>query len=257
MTAPAFQSLDNFRDFGGYPTTDGRHVRRGRLFRSAHHADLTEADLATLAALDCGTIVDLRRPMERQRQPSRRPPDRTCAVLENSLDRTGEAPHVTFLKTQKLTTDSSRRFMTRTYAQMPFAPAHLDLFRRYFDTLAQTDGPVLIHCTAGKDRTGVLVALTHHLLGVHRDDTLADYLMTNTAVNLVERAPAIAQWIETMSGRRPSAEAVVAFLGVEPMFLDAAYAAIDDRHGDVDAYLEQALGVTPDKRAAIRARLVA
>lgn len=257
MSVPAFQSLDNFRDFGGYPATDGRGVLSGRLFRSAHHADLTETDLASLGGLGLGTVVDLRRPVERERQPSRRPAAATCAVLDNALDRTGEASHITFLKTQDLTADSGRRFMARTYAEMPFAPAHLDLFARYFDTLARTDASVLIHCTAGKDRTGLLVALTHHLLGVHRDDTLADYLLTNTAVNLFERAPAIAGWIESMSGRRPSAEAVVAFLGVEPMFLESAFAAIDARHGDLDAYLEHALGVTPDKRAAIRARLVA
>jgi len=257
MSAPAFQSLDNFRDFGGYPTTDGRRVVSGRLFRSAHHADLTETDLAALDGLGLGTVIDLRRPVERDRQPSRRPAGSAGVVLDNALDRTGEAPHITFLKTQDLTADSGRRFMTRTYAEMQFAPAHLDLFGRYFDTLADTDTPVLIHCTAGKDRTGMLVALTHHLLGVHRDDMIADYLLTNTAVDLEARAPAIARQLEKRTGRIASHEAVVAFLGVDAVFLETALATIIERHGSVDAYLEQALGVDVALRDRIGERLSA
>jgi protein-tyrosine phosphatase len=82
--------------------------------------------------------------------------------------------------------------MTALYGEMPFAPSHLDLFAQYFQVLAESDRPVLIHCAAGKDRTGMLAALTHHLLGVSRDDLLADYLLTNVAVDLEGRAPGMA-----------------------------------------------------------------
>ena len=69
----AFEAIDNFRDYGDYATTAGRRVRPGRLFRSAHHARASEADLARVAALNLGAVVDLRRPGERRDQPSRRP----------------------------------------------------------------------------------------------------------------------------------------------------------------------------------------
>ncbi len=257
MTVSTFESLDNFRDFGGYPTRDGRRIVSGRLFRSAHHASLTDADLAAIAALDIRSVVDLRRPVERRRQPSLRPAGVSCAVISNDLDVQDEAPHITFLKTQDLTADSARRFMTTTYAAMPFAPSHLDLFRRYFEILAGGDGPILIHCTAGKDRTGLLVALTHHLLGVRPDDLMADYLLTNTAVRLEARAPDFARQLQTLTGRTPSPDAVVTFMGVEPAYLEAAFAAIAERHGDLDAYLDQVLGVDTVVRDRIHARLLA
>lgn len=253
----AFDALDNFRDYGGYGTAAGGMLKSGRLFRAAHQASVSEADLERLSGLDIGAVVDLRRPVERRRQPSKRAANFSGQVLESDLDEAGEAPHITFLKTADLTPESGRRFMTATYRDLPFAPAHLDLFARYFAVLAEVDRPILIHCAAGKDRTGTLAALTHHLMGVHHDDLLEDYLLTNTAVDLEKRAPDIALQLKAFTGREASHDAVVAFMGVEAAYLDAAFAAIVDRHGSVDRYLEQALGVDAALRDRIAGRLSA
>jgi protein tyrosine/serine phosphatase len=250
-----FDALDNFRDYGDYATSAGRHIAPGRLFRSGHQARATEADLKRLAALEIATVVDLRRPSERRAQPSKRPADFSAAVIESDHDDGGEAPHLTFLRTADLTPESGRRFMTDTYRRLAFEPSHLDLFARYFRALGESDGPILIHCAAGKDRTGLLAALTHHLLGVHHDDMVADYLLTNAAVDLEGRAPGIARQLEAQTGRTASYDAVVAFLGVEPVYLDTALAGIAALHGSTDGYLEQALGVDTALRDRIGARL--
>jgi protein tyrosine/serine phosphatase len=147
--------------------------------------------------------------------------------------------------------------MIQTYRRLPYEPAHLDLFSRYFRALAEGDGPVLIHCAAGKDRTGLLAALTHSLLGVSRDDLISDYLLTNAAVDLEGRAEGIAKKLTEMTGRPASHGAVVAFLGVEAEYLDGAFAEITARHGSLRAYLKQALGVDDALAEGIRARLAA
>ncbi|RZI99616.1 MAG: tyrosine-protein phosphatase [Brevundimonas sp.] len=252
-----FDALDNFRDYGDYATAAGRRVAPGRLFRSAHQARVSDADLEKFAAFDIGAIVDLRRRGERRDQPSKRPAGWTGQVLESDLGFDGEAPHITFLKTSDLTVDAGRTFMTGVYRTLPFDPAHIDLFGRYFRVLAETDQAVLIHCAAGKDRTGTLAALTHHLLGVHRDDMIADYLLTNTAVDLDRVAPRVARQLQDMTGRVAAHDAVVAFLGVEPVYLETAFAEIEARHGSIDAYLEQALGVDAALRDRIGERLSA
>jgi len=251
-----FDALDNFRDYGDYAAGD-RRIRPGRLFRSAHQARASEADLQRLADLGIATIVDLRRPSERRDQPSRRPAGFEGAVIETSHDDGGEAPHITFLKESDLTEASGRAFMTGVYRKLAFEPSHVDLFARYFRALGERDGAVLIHCAAGKDRTGMLAALTHHLLGVGRDDMVADYLLTNTAVDLAGRAPAIARQLETLTGRKASHAAVTAFIGVEPVYLETALDEIAARHGSVDDYLEQVLGVDAALRDRIGARLTA
>ncbi len=252
-----FDALDNFRDYGDYATAAGCRVAPGRLFRAGHQARASEADLERLGALGITTVVDLRRPSERRDQPSKRPTGFSGVVIESAEDDGGEAPHMAFLRTTELTPDSGRRFMTDTYRRLPFESSHLDLFSRYFRALGETEGPVLIHCAAGKDRTGMLAALTHHLLGVHHDDMVSDYLLTNTAVDLERRAPAIARQLEARTGRVAAHDAVVAFLGVEALYLETALTGIAGRYGSTDAYLEQALGVDGALRDRIVERLAA
>lgn len=253
-----FEAIENVRDYGDYATAAGRRLARGRLIRTAHHARATDADLARLTELGVSVVVDLRHPDERRKQPSRRAGAFRGTIVESELDDgEREAPHVTFLRTSDLTEESARGYMTAAYKRIPFEPRHLDLFSRYFQALAETDGAVVIHCAAGKDRTGVLAALTHHVAGVSDSDAIEDYLLTNRAVDLQGRAPAIAAQIEREFGRKASHEAVVAFLGVEETFLQAAFAEIRARYGSLDGYLEQALGVDAALRERIEARLCA
>ena len=250
-----FDALENFRDFGDYATAAGRRVRPGALYRSGHHARVSDGDLERLAAFDIGVVVDLRRPIERAKQPSKRPVGFAGQVLVSDLDAVGEAPHITFLKSADLTPDSGRRFMTGLYGEMAYAPSHVEVFTAYFRALADSDRPVLIHCAAGKDRTGLLAALTHHLLGVGADDMMEDYLLTNTAVELEARAPQMAIQLEKMTGRQASQDAVVAFMGVEAAYLHAAIRSLEDRSGSIDAYLETVLGVDAAMRDRIGERL--
>lgn len=260
MSSPrilSFDAVDNFRDYGDYPTRHGARLTRGVLYRSAHHARATDADLRRMEALGIAVVIDLRRKSERDREPSRRPARFTAQVIDNDIGDVGMAPHLTFVANNDLTPENVRAFMIEEYRRIPFEPRHLDLYRRYFHALAQAPGPVVIHCAAGKDRTGLLAALTHHVVGVHPDDIVEDYLLTNQAARIEERAPQSQEMIAQTTGRRPSLEAVRAFLGVLPEYLEAAFTEIDAGHGALDAYLERALGVDADVKARLRSRLLA
>jgi protein tyrosine/serine phosphatase len=252
----SLEGIDNFRDFGGYATADGRRVRAGRLYRSAHHGQATDADLAAIAALDIAVIVDLRRGEERQRTPSRRHGGFAARLIENDGNEASSDPFVEFIRTSDVSEAAFRDYMLGYYRGAPFDERHLDLFSRYFQALAQDEGAVLIHCTAGKDRTGLLAALTHHVAGVHRDDIFDDYLLTNTVASFERRLPAVAQMIVEVSGRTPTDAAVRTAVSVDAAYLEGAFAVIEARNGSIDAYLEDALGVDAALRAQVEARLV-
>jgi protein tyrosine/serine phosphatase len=142
------------------------------------------------------------------------------------------------------------------YRAAPFDPRYVDLYGRYFRALADTEGAVLVHCAAGKDRTGVICALTHHLAGVHADDIVADYLLTNDPVRVAARAEALRPYIHEHTGRTIPEDALHYAIGVEAEFLEAAFAAMRERHGSVDGYLETTLGLEPELRARIQARVL-
>jgi protein tyrosine/serine phosphatase len=230
------EGVENFRDYGGYAVPGGLRVVRGRLWRSAHHGAATDDDLARIAGLGLTAVVDLRRPTERANQPSRRPDGFAGRVIDCDAGDQAEPPHVAFLRETDLSAESARAFFLDYYRKAPFEPRHLELFGRYFEAL-DMGRPVLIHCTAGKDRTGLLAALTHHLLGVDEADLLADFELTNRAARIETRLPQVTEAMTESLGRRPSETAVRAFLGVDRTYLAEAFGAIRREAGSVEAYL--------------------
>ena len=252
------EAVENFRDFGGYHTADGRRMKSGHFYRSASHGRATDADLEAIEALGLALIVDLRRPAERGRDPARRPAGFAGQVLVNDHEEShDDDPWWNFVKSCDLSEAAFRAYLLDYYRNAPFVPRHVDLFARYFRALADADGPVLIHCAAGKDRTGVLAALTHRVAGVHDDDIVEDFLLTNSPERMAARAPMLGQMIVEATGKTPSEEALRTIMGVEAAYLAEAFRAIEAEHGSVDAYLAAALGVDAALREALEARLLA
>lgn len=254
---PVFEAIHNFRDFGGYAVPGGR-VRRGLLFRSAHYAEATDADLAAFATLKMAAIVDLRRPGERVRYPTRRASACAAQIIAYGVEsHDDEPPHLSFIKDgESLQIAEISRRMTGIYRELAFLPGHVETFSAAFAALAEIDRPLVVHCHAGKDRTGLLVALIHRLLGVNDADIFHDYLRTNTESRIAERVPAIARQIEAATGIALDPAVVAHIYGVERPYLEAAFTAIEAEHGSIAAYLTERLGVTEAQAARIRGRLV-
>jgi protein tyrosine/serine phosphatase len=250
-----FEGIENFRDFGGYDTRFGRPMKSGVLYRSANHAYATDADLDRMAELNLAAIVDLRRKFERDREPSKRWPGFGAAVIENDI--LSDHPDWADLMTGvKVDADWFFRDTLGYNKRAPFEPRHIDLFSRYFRTLAGTEGAIIVHCAAGKDRTGLICALTHHIAGVHPDDIMADYLLTNDEARQRRKIDFLRGWLRDIAGQEVDDAALRVAVGVNPAYLEAAFQAIEDAHGSTDNYLKDALGVDDALRERLHARLL-
>lgn len=249
------EGVRNFRDFGGYETADGGRMRRGLLYRSGHHSEASDADIETLDSLTIIFQADLRRPDERERQPARWSGQE---VFTSDGGREKVSPHVDFLQRVEARAEDAEAWMHAYYETAPFKAHHVELFSGWFDRLAGLgDGEAaLVNCAAGKDRTGILCALTKHVLGVSRADILEDYDLTNTAVDIDGRLPLAQRYFNDQLGKTYPADVYRPFLGVRRDYLETAFAAIEREAGTLDAYLGDKLGVSTNMRAALKRRLV-
>ena len=233
------QGATNFRDLGGYVGHGGRQVRWRRLFRSDHLGGLTAADRAQLAPLRIARAIDFRGEGERAAEPYELPGvarhELTIepTVLQRILDLTASGVPIT--------APLMRRLMGDLYRTLVNDQGHR--FGELFEHLLQSDGPVLFHCTAGKDRTGVAAALILLALGVPRELVMQDYLLTNEVFRRPMSPP----------GAIP-AEAMAVLWHVEQDFLGAALQVVDTDHGGIERYLQQRLGLSPVAVEALRRR---
>lgn len=252
-----FDRVLNFRDFGGWQTADGATIARGKLYRSAAFHDATEADIEKLNAMGLRFLVDLRRPEERAHEPSKWVTE-TCRVIFNDEGAGGQSlpPHLLALMQSDLTPDSTRAYMMSLYREIPFDPRLIGLYRDWFKELGE-GGAGVVHCAAGKDRTGIICALTLIALGVEEDAVFADYDFTNQAVDLEARMPRIQQRMEERLGRTLDSAALRPMLGVHVDYLRQSLEVIDAKYGSALSYIEQELGVGAAERAALKEKLSA
>lgn len=253
------QPLDgvhNFRDYGGYRAAAGM-LRRGFLFRSGQHAGASSTDLDRIHALDLHTVIDLRGDAERASAPCVRHPEFGAEVLFAPGETAGIelAPHEE-AGVGIATAVEAHAAMTRLYENMPFRPVLVRSLQLYMAALAHGEGASLVHCLAGKDRTGLAVALVHDLLGVHPDDIMADYLLTNTAGNQRARIESAAAGIRARYGEAMSDAAIVTLMSVDAAYLDTAMAAIRARHGGIAEYARDVLEIDHEWRERVEARLL-
>lgn len=250
-----FDRVLNFRDFGGWETEGGAKVVRGKLYRSAAFSDATESDIARLDAMGVRFLVDLRRPEERRHEPNKWPGE-SCRVIFNDEGAEGVSlpPHLVALLQSDLSAKSTYDYMMSLYTEIPFDPRLIKLYRDWFAELAE-GGSGVIHCAAGKDRTGIGCALTLMALGVDEETVFADYEFTNAAVDLEKRMPKIQERMEERLARKLDPAALRPMLGVEVDYLRNALQEIRARSGSVDAYLRDVLNVGAAERRALAARL--
>jgi protein-tyrosine phosphatase len=235
----------NFRDLGGYATRFGRPVRWGRVYRSGELTKITEADVADLEGLGLRLIFDLRTSVERTNRPSR--PWGNPRRLHRDYDHSG-ADLPSLVARTDVSADRLRESMFTLYRALPFEQA--DAFRTLFGEMASGTLPLLFHCAGGKDRTGAFAALLHDLLGVSREDILADYLLSNDSIDAART-----RFLNHVGRNDIDPSVWDPLLMVEPAYLEAMFAAIDARHGSTGAWLDW-LGITPADVEAIRANLL-
>ena len=234
-----FEGCFNFRDIGGYKNQDGMRVKKGLYFRTGRQDRMTERDLAQLLDLKISTQIDLRKPDEVLDQG--KGPLVTMGANYINIAVIPEGGSDQLSKLVGDTGISGKRYL----GYLEFGPTS---WLRLFGILAEQENlPVVLHCTAGKDRTGVSTAFLLSVLGVSRDVIEADYLLTNLDT---ERQ---ADFIEKTSGYPEGYDrkSMITAAGVPEDAMSDFLDGVESKWGSVIEYLEK-IGISREQMEKVR-----
>jgi protein-tyrosine phosphatase len=228
----------NFRDLGGYPAKDGRTVRWRRIFRSNHLGHVTDADIEVLRGLGLKNAFDFRGAEERMAA--------MCRLEEVAVHSLPIEPTVAAtlrgIRDSGMPLSSAEALDVMRDSYRGYVRHNTPRFRALFAHMLEDRAPLVIHCTAGKDRTGFACALILHALGVPEDLIAEDYLLTN---RFYRRDPAASLDLPE--------EVRQAIASVEASFLAAGFEAVCAEYSDLESYFGDGLGLGPRERAALEA----
>ncbi|MBB3112814.1 protein-tyrosine phosphatase [Paenibacillus phyllosphaerae] len=238
----------NFRDLGGYETTDGRMVKWGRLYRSGELSALTEEDRDYLEELGIVRVCDLRRPDELAKKPNRS----LSEAEQVSVDLMRHFWNSAFKHDQKNLGYENAveifKFLNRSFVHA------VEALQRLFQQVLEAQGrPVVVHCAQGKDRTGLAIALLLYAIGVPMETIMKDYELSNLFYEAF-----VAQHEQEAEANQISSDPgfVRAIMSVNREYLQAAFDEIADKFGTIDRYLEESLTIDAAKREHLRKLLV-
>lgn len=257
----------NFRDFGGHINRHGQRVKSGLLFRSDSLSYLSDADLERISPLGIKTVCDLRRPGETTRSPSRWPQATPSQFYHlpffndpANIRDSHNTGNLLATARQRNSAAASRQLMQAVYQNMVTEPQALQQLSKIFRLLATGDDlPLLIHCSGGKDRTGVTCALILTLLQVSWDDVLADYMASLELYSQrlgSQRSQYDNQAIDNQTQATLGEEALLPIYQVAAEYLDSAFAAIKSHYIDITDFFHIGLSLSNEDITAIKYNLL-
>ncbi|MBQ9066847.1 MAG: tyrosine-protein phosphatase [Clostridia bacterium] len=245
-----YRSIHNVRDLGGIVTEDGTVLHPCRLIRGGKLDRLTVRDAEQLADAGVTTVLDLRTAQEAREKPDRPVSGTTYRAIPLFDEQTSGITH----EKDRRIRDKIKAIpdMPRLYREMVTRPGYVQNLKEILsfvvETVISSDGAVYYHCTAGKDRTGVLSLLLLSLCGVPFESILEDYLRTNDEVNRTDRRNVF--FVSLLVHDPAVTRALKQVFRAEPSYLQAAADAIAETYGSMDSFLKDTLEIFPEQREA-------
>ena len=239
----------NLRDLGGYKTQNGKHVKKGYFFRSSRLMDFDQAELKILNSLNIKKNYDLRSKEEVKDSPD--PTLKGAEYIHSSAAARADGTEVNFspaalIAENVYSKECNDEFTHKVYGNLPFSYA----YKRMFEDIVAGNVPILFHCSAGKDRTGIAAILILLALGVNEETAMYDYMLTNEYRK---------EYIERFKKDFPLtkldgelAGMLLAYEGVTYTNADYSLKRIKEKYENYDEYFEKEYNLDKDALQRLR-----
>lgn len=237
----------NFRTTGNIKNTEGRTLKQGLLYRSGHLHKLKENFFGQLKKLGIKEVIDLRNSKEIAQKPDHLPDEiiyKNYSAFEDEGDQLDQAKKLV-LKGKVNGSDADKRMMD-FYKE--YVTENPEIIRKIITEIMDSDHPVLYHCTAGKDRTGIVTALILTILKFDKQTIYNEYLLSNNyREHLVRKRLGLANTLHFLYPKM-DIQVLEKLSWVEKKYLDSAFDEINKKYGSTDLYIKDVLGISEDKR---------
>ncbi|SDJ33600.1 tyrosine-protein phosphatase [Chryseobacterium jejuense] len=245
--ALTIKKVHNFRAVGNIKNTEGRALKEGMFYRSANLHKLKKKSFAQIEQLGITEIIDLRNSKEISQSPDQLP-DRIAykkySAFEDEGDQLSQARKLV-LKGKVNASDADKR-MIDFYRE--YVTENPEIIKTIITEIMESEKPILYHCTAGKDRTGIVTALILTILKFDKETIYNEYLLSNNFRKpLVEKRLRLANNLHFLYPKM-DLQVLEKLSWVEKRYLDAAFEEINKKYGSTDAYIQQVLGISEAKR---------
>lgn len=250
-TGIKIEDVSNFRDLGGLKTKTGKQIIWGKFYRSGQLSKLKTKKFTQFEDLNIKTVIDLRTDKEITKKTDHLPPSVTYQIRQAYDD-----SEDMFSKTKNqvlkghITTKQSDSLVCLFYAG--YLIEKTEVVKNIMDTVLSNDDSVLFHCSAGKDRTGMIAALLLTILDVDRSTIIEDYILSNdyrkaSITSLMKLAK-----VGKLVYPKINYEVIENFQWIKPIYIEAMFKGVEDKYGSMDNYISKALKITPEQRIILQ-----
>ena len=242
-----FSKTLNFRDIGGIKTTDGKTVRLGQIYRAGNLAELDNDEFGRFNATHIARVYDLRTDHEIKGKEDHLPPNVQYFHTPTVADNEGEIAQLKKKVINGEISEAMARDMTTEFYEDAVS-ANVNALRDIIKSITESDEPVLYHCSAGKDRTGIVSALILSILKVDRETIVDEYLLSNYYRNAHTEKTLGKAKMGKIIKRKMDLKAVEILTTVDESFINATFNTIDKKYGGMDSFIQNQLGIDQKTR---------
>lgn len=241
------KKVNNFRSVGNIKNSEGRILKEGKFYRSGDLYHLKNNSFKEIEKLGIKEIIDLRNEKEISKKPDNLPENITYkkySAFEDQGDQLSQAKKLV-LKGKVNASDADKR-MVDFYRD--YVTENPETIKKIITEILESDQPILYHCTAGKDRTGIITALILSILKFDKDTIYNDYLLSNNfRKQMVEKRLNLAHTLHFIYPKM-DLKVLEKLSWIESGYLDESFDGINKKYGSIDIYIQKVLGISDNKR---------